>query len=322
MIRTPLEDFTTEILAGILSADIALGDAFVNTVLKIPGNGFTFSTQECYDLLDDKFPDCRVDLVVRGQGLICFVEHKVESREGYVQLERYSRVLSHLAEADADLNTYLRYCTKYYDLKSATAHSFQQFRWADVYRFLVSHQTDSDLIRDYLGFLKKHDMSDEMNFTITDLMTLQGLPTVAKKMDRYLAKLRPLFHQFFPLAKIKDSNNLHQLTNNSRFVFHADSIFGEGYAELGVGFDFDETVQLKVWIWVNDKNSSLKLFQQALRSTEFANNGKNWLGIYKPLSDFVSAELMEEQIEAWFAASFAAVKRFSDEHPELVWNLL
>ncbi|QJD95983.1 hypothetical protein HH214_08880 [Mucilaginibacter robiniae] len=140
-------------------------------------------------------------------------------------------------------------------------------------------------------------------------------------MDRYLAKLRPLFRQFFPLAKIKDSNNLHQLTNKSRFVFHAESIFGEGYAELGVGFDFEETVQLKVWIWVNDKNSSFKLFQQALKSTELANNGESWLGLYKPLSDFVSAERMEEQIEAWFAESFAAVKRFSEVHPELNWHL-
>jgi hypothetical protein len=107
----------------------------------------------------------------------------------------------------------------------------------------------------------------------------------------------------------------------SHFIFHAEYIFGEGYAAMGVEFDFEEIVELKVWIWVNDKNSGLRMFRQALKTTEFANNGENWLGLYKPLSDFVSAKRMEEDIEAWFATSFTALKQFSKKHPELNWHL-
>ena len=204
MLKTPLEDFTTEILAGILGTYPDIGDAFAQRVLRLDGEHFSFTTQEHHKSPDAQFADCRVDLVVRAEGLVCFVESKIESREGYLQLERYARVLDELA---IDKKAYLKYCTKYYDAKLMTYHEFHQFRWAEVYRFL-SAWNSSEVIKHFLDFLNEHDMSDNMDFNVGDLMTMQGLNPTVKKMDRYLEKVRQVFNHHFATARVKDSANL------------------------------------------------------------------------------------------------------------------
>lgn len=92
--KTPLEDFTTEIFASILSKDDQLLNCFMNTVLKIDGEQFKIKTQQKYDLQDDR--DCIVDVVIYNESTICFLENKVNSYEGHGQLERYKSVLGSL----------------------------------------------------------------------------------------------------------------------------------------------------------------------------------------------------------------------------------
>jgi len=319
MVKTPLEDFTTEILCGILSSDGTMGDLFVNEVLKITGHGFTFATQQFFPSPDPNHPDCRIDMMVRSDELICFVEHKVEAREGYIQLERYAHVLDLIGDAEGT-TTHLQYCTKYYDDKPATGHNFHQFRWADVYRFLLPYR-NKGIINEYLHFLKTHDMSDELNFSLADLTTMQGLNPIVNKLELYLQRLRPVFGRYFDASRIKDSKNLGQIKNHSRYVFHTDNIFGEGYAELGAGFYFEDAPRLKVWIWISDKHNKRAAFKTALHQTELLNNGETWLGVQKPLSDFISAERMDEQIETWFAEAFQTIKTFKNSHPELQWHI-
>jgi len=318
MVKTPLEDFTTEILAGILTQNKKIGDAFVNRVLKIEGDNFSFSTQEHFDSINPEHPNCRVDIVIRSENMICFVESKVESREGYIQLERYSNVLDSYR---IHSTTYLKYCTKYFDLKEIDEHGFHQFRWADVYRFLLQWNT-SDIIKDFLDFLHEHDMSDNMDFTISDLVTLQGLSPVIKKMDRYLEKVRPIFAKQFEQGRIKDSGNFKQIKSNSRFIFHAENIIGEsGYSEIGVGFDFTITPVLVVWIWLDDNNSKISEFKSALTKTNIPNNGESWLGFNAPISDFISSVQIEHDIENWFFEAFQKVREFITSNPNLKWNI-
>jgi hypothetical protein len=59
MMKTPLEDFTTEILAGILSTCPDIGSAFSQSILKLEGEHFSFETQEHYKSPDPKYPNCR-----------------------------------------------------------------------------------------------------------------------------------------------------------------------------------------------------------------------------------------------------------------------
>ncbi|MFB4167357.1 PD-(D/E)XK nuclease family protein [Virgibacillus sp. JSM 102003] len=129
--KTPLEDFTTEIFASILLKDDQLLNSFMNDVLKIDGEQFKIKTQQQYELEDEQ--DCIIDIVIYNESTICFLENKVNSREGYRQLERYKSVLNSL---EGQRKVFLRYCTKYYDLKEISGVDFCQIRWRDVYLFL------------------------------------------------------------------------------------------------------------------------------------------------------------------------------------------
>lgn len=128
-----MEDFVTEILVAILENNPEIGRAFAGEVLRLEGDSFSFTTQDRFTSPDPLHPDCRVDIVVRAEGMICFLENKVESGTGYIQLERYASVLR---EYYADHKTKLAYCTKYFDTKEINEHDFHQFRWANIYKFL------------------------------------------------------------------------------------------------------------------------------------------------------------------------------------------
>lgn len=106
-LKTPFEDFTTEILVGILSENPEILADFVNQVLGIDGSRFQITSQEHFIL--EGFKNCRVDIIIRSDNMLCFLENKIGSQEGNDQLLRYSRVLDEHHGQDV---TYLRYCTK------------------------------------------------------------------------------------------------------------------------------------------------------------------------------------------------------------------
>jgi len=317
MAKTPLEDFTTETLAGILDNNTALCNDFVNVVLNIPGSDFSVYTQQTYLLNDDNCPDCRVDLVIESDEVICFVEIKVESKEGYIQLERYSRVLDSL---DPNKRKYLKYCTKYYDLKETVAHDFHQFRWAEVSKFFKVRNS-SAIIDEYLKFLKKHDMSDDMNFQLNDLLSLQQINPVISLMDRYLDKLRPLLSKSFG-DKFKEPSNLKQIKKFSRYVFLAENICGNGYSEMGAGFSLGDVPKLTVWIWIgsNDVSGLFKKSTEGIGDS-IDTNHENWIGLNKSLSDFLSSDNMESDIEKWFDSSFKEIRSFIKATAQLNWHI-
>lgn len=148
-INTPIEDFTTEIFASILTKDNELLTTFMNEVLLVEGCNFKIETQQKYYLQNDI--DCIVDVVIHNQDTLCFLENKVNSPEGYRQLERYKKVLEQFQKQK---NIHLRYCTKHYDLKQITDINFHQIRWQDIHRFLLDHDDDS-MIADFFGLPKE-----------------------------------------------------------------------------------------------------------------------------------------------------------------------
>jgi hypothetical protein len=318
MVKTPLEDFTTEILAGILDNNKELCNAFINEIIHIEGDCFEISTQERFLLNEDNCPDCRVDLVVRSKEAICFIENKVESREGYIQLERYGRVLD---SYKSENKTYLRYCTKYHDNKDITYHEFLQFRWADVYKFLKDWDSIT-IIKDYLDFLNDHNMSDNMDFNFKDLIALQEMNQVVKKMDNYFDKIKPSFNKSLGY-RLKDSTLLKQIKEHSRYILIMESPFGSGYSELGFGFKLSETPSLTVWIWCSDKSNKKEEFKKALNVNlnTFNSNKENWIGLDNPISNFLSLENMELAIEEWFIRSFEIFREFANQTPQLEWHL-
>lgn len=319
MTKTPMEDFVTEILVAILDNNREIGRAFANDLLLIEGESFSYKTQVCFKSPNPLHPDCRVDIVVRSENVVCFLENKVESGTGYIQLERYSSVLK---EYYGEHKTKLAYCTKYFDKKNIQEHDFHQFRWANIFKFLQTWKA-IHTIQEFLDFLKEHNMSDDLDFNLNDLIALKGINPVLKKMELYLEKIQPVFGRYFNKGKIKEPTNLKQLKEHSRFIFYASAIFGEGgWNELGVGFDCSDNPALKVWIWTSDNNNKSAAFKFSIQQlTGVESNKENWIGLTAPLSDFISSENMEENIEAWFDSAFQTIKKFKDATPQLDWHL-
>jgi len=83
--RTPLEDFNTECFAGILKMYPDIKKAFIYSFLKLPKDNYRVLTQVRKNLLNRE--NCIIDLVLESNGHTCFIENKVESKEGWEQLE-------------------------------------------------------------------------------------------------------------------------------------------------------------------------------------------------------------------------------------------
>ncbi len=191
--KTPFEDFTTEILSGILQSDQGLLDKFVNTILGITGNDFSVTTQVSYS-------NSKIDMVFENATTLCFLENKVEATEGYEQLSKYANIL---IQEGAQRHIFLRYCTKYYDKKSAEEYipldnkHFSQFRWLDVYKFLHDHDQTYPIVDAFLTFLEENNMSSIPEFTERDILAMKEIIHTAQKIEACLEVIKPIFMKLF-----------------------------------------------------------------------------------------------------------------------------
>ncbi|RZL60173.1 MAG: hypothetical protein EOO93_15125 [Pedobacter sp.] len=316
-LKTPLEDFTTEIFVNILINNEEVRRRFIKDILKIDGDGFTVSSQENFHFNKNGRTYCKIDIVFRNENSICFLENKVHSNEGFGQLTNYADLLDELNQYE---NTYLRFCTKFYQDKAhITKHNFMQFRWCNVANFLSAWK-EQELINTFLEFLEINQMGNSTDFTLQEVLALENFNTALLKMDAYLDKLKPKFTSMF--GDIKMAKNMSQIREHTRHVFWKEYLFGEYYSELGVGFKFTTYPHLTVWIWTGEENPRLGEFKKLLEGVnEGFHNGSNYLELLKPLSDFVSSDSMEVEIEAWFMQAFTKIKKLADLHPELNWHI-
>ncbi len=320
--KTPFEDFTTEVLTGILEINQEIRDEFVNKVLEVDGADFSVYSQKKYTLANDI--DCIVDMVFENGNTICFLENKVESPEGFRQLERYSLVLDEIAKSNK--STYLRYCSKYFDKKNYQKHEFHQFRWPDISEFLSTREHDS-LINDFLDFLRSYGMGEKLSFNSLDLVTMGNVVSLVSKMNDYLELIKPKFKQRFG-EKIKEPDNAKQILNENQYVFNKGNVMkGSGGTEIGVGFYFDTAPYLFVWVYWDGKNSNHENLIKCVNETDvlvkdegFEIN-EDYFAFLKPVSDFLSDDKMSESIEKWYDDKFGLIRKFIDETPDLGWAL-
>ena len=203
--KTPLEDFTTEILIGILEEDSNLRNRYVEEVLKIENDGsdFKIESQKRY-ILDDKGIRniCYIDLVISNKNIVCFQENKVNSKEGEghqkKQLTKYDEILQNIEGR----TVYLRYCTKRYDPKDNKAYksNFKYFRWFDVYSFLEKNCNENQQIIDFLIFMEENNMSKFTDFTFQDIACINSLESIFNKFneifdDSILALISEIFNK-------------------------------------------------------------------------------------------------------------------------------
>ncbi len=139
-------------------------------------------------------------MVFENATTLCFLENKVEATEGYEQLSKYANIL---IQEGAQRHIFLRYCTKYYDKKSAEEYipldnkHFSQFRWLDVYKFLHDHDQTYPIVDAFLTFLEENNMSSIPEFTERDILAMKEIIHTAQKIEACLEVIKPIFMKLF-----------------------------------------------------------------------------------------------------------------------------
>jgi len=169
--QTPKEDYCTECLASILRSNSDILQLFVKKVLGINTDKIGIVepievyTQRSYRTIEGELGI--VDLVFESEMMLCFLEMKVESGEGYKQLEKYQQILKE--RPNAGINLYLRYCSLYVDEKEGY-DNFHQFQWVDIANFLKHYTKENYLVNEFYQFLKENRMTGNERFTHEDLV--------------------------------------------------------------------------------------------------------------------------------------------------------
>ncbi|MEG1256413.1 PD-(D/E)XK nuclease family protein [Clostridium sp.] len=316
--KTPLEDYTTEILVGILEEDQLLLKKFVNEILAIPGDYFNIESQEKYYLEDDM--DCIVDIVIENEEMICFLENKVNSNEGERQLERYTNVLTGI-KADNSKEIYLRYCTKYYDKKYIEGIDFKQLRWKKIYQFL-KNQEQNDIVNEYLEFLKSEGMAMADEFNFQDMITLSNYYSTKSKIYECLDSVKEFFESNFGKTK--------RCENNNGFWLYKENPFGNVDSEVYIGFSLfnngSEVIPyLSCGIYSKKNNEKFTVFTKHITKTNLFSKTdvqNNRVDGYfdEPLSNLICNDEQLKKIEEWFIEKLEIIMKFKELTKDLNWG--
>ena len=304
--KTPLEDFTTEAFSGILKYNSEIKNDFINNFLQIPDGEYRIKTQVKYDLENDT--NCIIDFVLESENIICFIENKVNSKEGNRQLERYCKVLE--IYINEGYETYLCYCTKYFDEKLLEDHNFHQFRWFQIANFLKPYKNNA-LVKDFLKFLKFKNMSQELTITTKDLFAIENLYDSIAIIKGYLDRMKPLFIKTFKSKiKLSDGCTTSQLIQYKRQIYYFKDIVGQsGWSEIKYGFQTSSS-QIYVGIWIDKSNVDYLKFKEYFAAEKYGFEVANLekgisIELKIPLQNFINYENADLQISDWFKESFS-----------------
>ncbi len=319
----PLEDFTTEVFAGILNMEDEVKQKFINDFLHLPNGEYEIKTQVIYPLQNKK---CIIDIVLRSEDTICFIENKVESGEGNEQLDKYGQILEECRKSYKE--TYLLYCTKYDDKKDYSKHHFNQYRWFEVANFLKKFNTNN-FIDNFITYLKTHDMAHDIVFDAKNFISLCDLQNISNKAYDCLDKLKPVFKNTFNMDQNpSDGFDFKQVRKHNRLIHYYNDIFipeSKSWSEIKYGILLFKP-ELYVGIWV-DKGHPV--YENMIQYTsKLINDFKVGIieeGIYielkKDMSIFLNDEEADSAITDWYILAFSSFKKMIQETSELNWKI-
>ncbi|MNU76943.1 hypothetical protein D3C71_665060 [compost metagenome] len=326
-LKSPLEDFTTEAFAGILKFDSSLLNDFCVDFLNLKEEDFVLKTQVKYALEDDN--DCIVDMVIEGPNQICFIENKVDSKEGFRQLERYSKVLD-LFQSQGK-STYLFFCTKNAEVKTITEHHFKQFRWFEVAKFVEKHPSESAIKKDFLSFLKLKKMSQNLTITTKNMFIIENISETIELINGHLDRIKPFFEEAFNKNrsnKISDGLNITQILKHKRLIYYFKEIMGnssDGWSEIKYGFQLN-SLNIYCGIWVDKQNSKYTAFRDYLlnnqsdfKTVDLPNGFAIELG--ESLAAYLDDPDGDEKILNWSKEAFGKFQKLIEETTDLSWKL-
>ncbi|MAX70791.1 MAG: hypothetical protein CMC76_06760 [Flavobacteriaceae bacterium] len=326
-LKTPLEDFTTEGLAGILQLNEDICNDFCLSFLNLPEDIYTVETQYFQAISDDK-PNCIVDLVIIGEKHVAFIENKVESSEGDEQLLRYKLALH---QNQVEKEKYLFYCTKYADPKEPKEFdvNFNQFRWYEVAKFLRQYK-DVPLVQSYLEFLTSHKMSQDNTIKSEHLVAMENLLKTIEIVEFHIEKSKNTFELIF--GRDKSDRNFHwaQIKNHNRIGYLKTNVLNSlsgKWSEVLYAIHL-ESLKMITQIYVDSDHDAYDAFvdlkgveESGFSRTYFENKGLS-IKLEQDLGLYLNNEQSDKLIADWFSLSFNKIKVLIQQNNHLQWNLV
>jgi hypothetical protein len=322
--KVPLEDFTTELLAGVLRSNQAWLDAFVSKVLTLEGGEWRVTTQKYYPL-SNHF-NCIVDMVFYNKDSIAFVENKVDSTLHTEQLERYETVLLQFLEDDVFQNVSLHYCTKRREeVTTPFEVKFNLFRWRDVYQFFLPFREDS-LVDAFLLFLERKRLMKISELEGEDLQVLGKISSTMSKLEEIMELVQIEMGKRFGKPKVEQM--IKELTVHDRYIAKISPAFADNYSDIAVGITFEDNAPaLLVQVWCNRKNTKAEVFFRKLASQpqffdQFYEKSSGWRARFLyPLKNIMGENDQWIFLEQWFQHHLNLMETFILETEELEWNI-
>jgi len=321
-VSTPLEDFTTEVFSGILNLNTQIKKDFINNFLNIAGSNFVVETQKRYYL--EEFGICIIDLVIENEKTLCFIENKVESKEGKNQLRKYSQILKNSKKE----NSYLFYCTKYIEnLSSNSDKKILKFRWYEVVRFLNKYPQDP-LLKDFNSFLKENKMAQDFKFNSNNFISIENFQDTLQLIKDYLELIKPNFKSHYKdLGKLNKGFSTTYILEQERLkYFYKNLINDNGWSEIRYGFYFaNQTFEVSIYV-DREKNQAYDKFVKEMKnfSTDFIVENLDYgtrISLEEKISKYLNVENSEQEIVNWYQNSFEKFDKLIMNTEEIDWNL-
>lgn len=323
----PLEDFTTEALAGLLR----LYPDFLKEYLCLIGlpidKKYSISTQKFYY---EERQNCYVDLVLESEDVICFIENKVNSGEGREQLDRYATVLKREYNSK---RKYLVYCTKYLTEKQI-AHqdiNLQLIIWHSVGLSIKNNKEPA--IIDFYNYLINKEMTT--SYTITPELIFASKK--AKEIEIvFMYYMESVKNDFWEILGINYRDNYcitesrgkrYDFLNRNRFANIYRKIIGndDNYSELIYGIDFERS-ELFTGFYIEYKHPFFNKLKSAVELSDLNITLRSYdegeeLSFVESMGTFMNKDNCEQLVQAWFRNNFHKLKKFVDNHNSIPWNI-
>ncbi|MCB9053310.1 MAG: PD-(D/E)XK nuclease family protein [Lewinellaceae bacterium] len=308
------ENYLTEVFAYCLEHDLVFFRAFMNLIeLKEVPDKYTVATQV-------KYGEGNPDIEIKWNGAHILIECKIDSGEGWEQLNRYTQILNR-SEAET---TRLVYLTKYPELKPAT--NPVMVRWYHV-KELIS-KNNHPFTRELKQYLNDQNMKKVEIFKPQDEQILTNFSETFAKVE---AVLNPIADYFLGATGIATKNRTDHMFNymlgQQALYYHkwfTDKETRCSY-ELRYGFRWEEIEPVHLFLVFRisldaAEEPQRSLFQQLKEQLEGSDNWEEdnilYTGWSKPIGEFPQdgsqLKEMTEQLQRWIKQ----VIRLMDERPE------
>lgn len=279
--RNELENYLTELYAGILRKDVGLlknlldrigckYDSFIDIVIR---------TQVSHVIDGKTFrPDIQIE--VENKSLI-LVENKVDSYERHNQLKDYCKILNSDSTFE---NKHLVYISKFHEFKQVNENNikFNELQWKDI---AIMCKQNSLLAKELELFISEKQINMSGNFTYLDALVVESIGDVFEKLDHVLNSA----HEYH-----KKPEGLNIRLDRGRSI---GSIKKHGYYILGVsgniefviGF-FNSPVELIYRLQGENIPQEIRDGLKAKNWTETFGNGQIQLDKSQKLSKFMTQD--------------------------------